>query len=118
MIYLATTDSSVATEKNQNLLAAVAYLGVFVTGIILLLLEKKNSFVRFHAMQSTIFFGGLAVISFALNYVPFFGSMLNFFAGLASFVALIVLAWRAFNGELYKLPYIGELAEKQLAKLG
>lgn len=42
-------------DSNQNLLGALAYLGGFVTGIIILLVEKKNKFVRFHAMQSILY---------------------------------------------------------------
>ena len=50
-----------AAENNPKLMGALAYLLGPITGILFLLMEKGNKFVRFHAMQSTILFGGLFV---------------------------------------------------------
>lgn len=98
------------TQGNDNILGAVAYLLGFVTGIVLLLVEKKSKFVRFHAIQSTIFFG----LMFVLGFIPLVGFLTTF----VSFVFWLVLMWKAFNGQMYKVPYIGDFAEKQLAKMG
>lgn len=106
------------TQGNDNMLGAVAYLLGFITGIVLLLVEKKSKYVRFHAMQSTILFGGLFVVNMALGFIPLLGWAVSALLSLAGFVLWIVLMWKAFNGELYKVPYVGELAEKQLAKMG
>jgi|SRR3989344_5454847 len=107
--------------KNEKLMGAIAYLGLFVTGIILLLVEKKNAYIRFHAMQSIILFGGLFLINIALGIVPVIGLIVALIISpllwLIGFILWIVLMWKAYNGEKYKLPYIGDLAEKQLAKL-
>ena len=107
--------------KNEKLMGAIAYLGLFVTGIILLLVEKKNAYIRFHAMQSTILFGGLFLINIALGIIPILGLIVALIISpllwLVGFILWIVLMWKAYNGEKYKLPYIGDLAEKQLAKL-
>lgn len=103
--------------NNDNVLGAVSYLLGFITGIVLLLVEKKSKFVRFHAMQSTILFGGLFIVNMALNFIPLLGLLLGFVIGIASFVLWIFLMWKAFQGEMYKVPYVGDLAEKQLAKL-
>lgn len=104
---------------NQNLMGALTYLLGFITGIIFLLVEKNNKFVRFHAMQSTIFFGGIFIINVVLSIIrlPVIGGMLSLVISLVSFVGWIVLMWKAFQGEMYKLPYIGNIAEEQLAKL-
>lgn len=102
---------------NENLMGAVAYLLGFVTGIVLLLVEKQNKFVRFHAMQSTIFFGGLFIVNIALGFIPILGWLTGFVVSLAAFILWLVLMWKAFQGEMYKLPYVGDLAEKQLAKM-
>ena len=107
-----------ATQGNENLMGAVAYLLGFITGIVLLLVEKNSKFVRFHAMQSTIFFGGLFVLNIALGFIPLLGWLVGFILSIAAFVMWILLMWKAFQGEMYKLPYVGELAEKQLAKMG
>lgn len=106
------------TQGNENILGAVAYLLGFVTGIVLLLVEKKSKFVRFHAMQSTILFGGLFVVNLALGFIPILGWLVGFLLSLAAFILWLVLMWKAFSGETYKVPVVGELAEKQLAKMG
>ena len=110
-------EKKTTTAQNQNMLGAVAYLLGFVTGIILLLVEKDNKFVRFHAMQSTIVFGGLFIANIVLGFIP----LLNILTGLVFFLVSVVL-WillmvKAYQGELYKLPYIGKIAEEQLVKM-
>ena len=105
-------------QGNENILGAVAYLLGFITGIVLLLVEKKSQFVRFHAMQSTILFGGLFVLNLGLGFIPLLGWLVGLVLSIAAFILWLVLMWKAFNGEMYKLPYVGELAEKQLAKMG
>jgi len=109
--------SSPTNSGNQNMMGAVAYLLGFVTGIILLLVEKENKFVRFHAMQSTMVFGGLFVVGMVLGYVPVVGLMLSFLIGPVELILWVILMWKAFSGETFKLPYVGEMAEKQLAKM-
>lgn len=105
------------TNSNQNVMGAVAYLLGFITGIILLLTEKNNKFVRFHAMQSTIVFGGLAIIHIALGFVPALGALVGSLLSIIGFVLWIVLMWKAYQGEMYKLPVIGDFAEQQLKKI-
>lgn len=107
--------------SNENLLAAVAYIGWWVTGIFFLLTERKNHFIRFHAMQSTIVFGAITLLYIAFGIVPIIGWILGLILSplivFISFILWLILIWKAFNGEKYKLPYFGELAEKQLPKL-
>lgn len=105
------------TAQNQNLMGAVAYLLGFITGIVLLIVEKENKFVRFHAMQSTIVFGGLFVISFVLGLVPVLGALVDSLLWIVGLILWIVLMYKAYQGELYKLPYIGKIADEQLSKL-
>ena|GEM_PF-1100830 len=106
------------TEENQNLLAALTYLLFFVTGIIFLVIEKKNDYIRFHAVQSIAVFGPLFVVLIILS--TFFGPLgwiLNFLVSILVFVLWIILMYKAFNGERYKIPYIGAWAEKQLKNI-
>ncbi|MFH0864360.1 MAG: DUF4870 domain-containing protein [Candidatus Gottesmanbacteria bacterium] len=105
-------------QSNENLIGALTYLLGFVTGIIFLLVEKNSKFVRFHAMQSTILFGGIFIANIALGFIPILGWLVGLLLSLLAFVLWIVLMWKAFQGEMYKLPYVGEIAEKQLAKMG
>ena len=106
-----------SAKGNENLMGAAAYLLGFITGIIFLLLEKESKYVRFHAMQSLILFGGVFVVNLALGFVPIIGWVAGLVLSLGSFVLWIVCMWKAFQGEMYKVPYVGELAEKQLAKM-
>lgn len=105
------------TKSNENLMGAAAYLLGFITGIIFLLVEKQSKFVRFHAMQSTILFGGVFVINIALGFIPILGWLVGLLLSFATFVLWIVCMWKAFQGEMYKVPFVGDIAEKQLAKM-
>jgi len=102
----------------QNNAAGLAYLGWWITGLIFFLVEKQNRFIRFHAMQSILFFGGLTVLEIALNivnglvYVPFLGFCLYGLIGLVWFVGWIVLMINGFQGKYFKLPVIGDIAER------
>ncbi|MCX8009330.1 MAG: hypothetical protein N3A54_06590 [Patescibacteria group bacterium] len=102
---------------NEHIMATVSYLLFFITGIIFLILEKESKFVRFHAMQSTILFGGIFIIILGLSFIPILGWFVMLLLIFAAFVLWIVLMWKAFQGEMYKLPWIGDLAEQQLKKL-
>ncbi len=104
-------------KGNENLMGAVSYLLGFVTGIIMLLVEKQSRFVRFHAMQSTMLFGGLFVVNIALGFIPILGWLVGLILSFVAFILWIILMWKAFQGEMYKVPYVGEMAEKQLAKM-
>lgn len=105
------------TKGNENLMGAASYLLGFLTGIIFLLVEKQSKFVRFHAMQSTMLFGGIFVANFALGFIPILGWIVGLLLTFTAFILWIVLMWKAFQGEMYKVPKIGDMAEKQLAKM-
>ena len=107
----------IVAQRNESLMGAVAYLFGFITGIALLLIEKKSKFVRFHAMQSTILFGGLFIVNIALGFIPILGWALGILLSLAGFILWVVLIIKSFCGKMYKVTYVGNLAEKQLAKM-
>ena len=108
-------------SSDEKMKGAVAYLLGPITGIILILLEKKNDYIRFHAMQSTLLFGAIFLLNVVLGIIPVLGWIIALVISplvvLVSFVLWVVLLWKAFSGERYKLPYFGNLAEKQLAKM-
>lgn len=103
--------------SNQNVLGAIAYLFGFISGIILLIVEKNNKYVRFHAMQSTIVFLGIFVVSFVVEYIPLLNVIVSPLLWIVSLILWILLMVKAFQGETYKLPYVGKIAEDQLAKM-
>jgi len=102
--------------ENQNVKGALAYLLGPFTGVFFLLTEKKNSFIRFHAMQSLVLFGALFILHIILTF-SLIGLILIPFLIIAEFVLWIMLMWKAFNGEEFTLPIVGELAKKQLVKM-
>lgn len=105
------------TKANENLMAAASYLLWWITGIIFLLVEKESKFVRFHAMQSVIMFGGLHILLFVFGFIPILGWLAGLLLVFIGFIMWIVLMWKAFQGEMYKVPYLGSIAEKQLEKM-
>jgi len=97
-----------------HVIAAVAYLGGVITGIVVLSFEKEDRFVRFHAMQSTVTFLIVLVAHLVLTGLPVVGKALYFPFVLGVAALWVFLMVQAFNGHLYKLPYIGDFAERQL----
>jgi uncharacterized membrane protein len=103
-----------STGMNQNVAGMLCYLAGWITGLIFFLIEKDNKFVRFHAMQSIITFGGLTMLFLFLGFIPFIGWMLFPVLGIAQVVLWILLMVKAYQGEQFKLPIIGDLAEKNV----
>jgi len=106
---MATGDSTAALEP--NIAGLLCYLGGWITGIVFLVVEQKNKFVRFHALQSIITFGALTVASALLRWIPFVGGFFNAVIGILAFILWILLMVKAYQGELYKIPVAGRVAE-------
>ena len=102
---------------DENIEGLLAYLLGFVSGIILLLVEKESDFVRFHAMQSTIIFLPLWIAIKIFSYIPLLGWIIADLLGLISLVVWIVGMVKAYQGERYKFPIAGDLAEQWLGKV-
>ncbi len=106
--------TTTALGIDENVEGLLCYLLGFITGILFLILEKDNRFVRFHAMQSTATFVILLVVSVVLGIIPFIGWVLSSLIGLIALVLWLLLMYKAFKGEKYKLPTVGDFAEKQV----
>jgi uncharacterized membrane protein len=100
------------TGLDEHLAAALTYVLGFITGAFFLLIEKDSDYVRFHARQSVITFAAVLVLDLLLWSLPLVGWLLIplFTVGVA--VLWVWLMVKALNGRRYKLPYIGELAER------
>jgi uncharacterized membrane protein len=94
----------------------LCYLFGWVTGLIFFLLERESRFVRFHAMQSILFFGILSVLEWVFSYVPFFGAI-GGALGLVTFIGWIFLMVKASRGQYYKLPLFGDLADRLIDQI-
>ena len=105
---LGTTDTGI----KPNVAGLLAYLLGFVTGLIFILIEKGNKFVRFHAMQSIVVFGGIFIVQWFVSFVPGVGAIVSGLLSILAVVLWVVLMVKAYQGERYKLPWVGEIAEK------
>lgn len=110
-----------AVKPPTNPVAALAYLGFFVTGIIFLYVEPYNhdDFIRFHARQSI----GFTVAWFAVYVVlaVFIAVMPRPIAGILMFVEglidiafavfWVILMYKAYNGERYRIPELADIID-------
>jgi len=119
----------------ENIASVLCYVLVWLTGIIFYFLEKENKTVRFHALQSILTFLPLTIITYALGWIgaPSVAYGGYGYYGLPNYSvnpgipALIYLSWaidvimailwliliiKAYKGEKFKLPIVGDIAEK------
>ncbi len=108
--------SKTALGIDENIEGLLCYILTFITGIVFLVLEKENKFVRFHAMQSIATFLPLFVISFVIGFIPFIGWVISSLIVLVEVILWLLLMFKAYQGEMYKLPIAGDFAEKQIGK--
>jgi uncharacterized membrane protein len=120
-----------STDLPPNIAAAIACIPL-IGGIIFYLLEKRNSFVRFYAMQSIIFGGAWflfniasAVVHAVVGAIPGVGPILVFLwaviaalVHLAFLVVFIIAVVKAFTGVRWDIPYVGPMARKQVGGSG
>ncbi len=92
-----------STGLEENVAGFFCYLLGFVTGIIFMVVEKKSSFVKFHARQSTITF----LIILALSWIPVIG----FLFWILGVILWLLLMIKALQGKRYSLPIVGKLVE-------
>lgn len=116
-----TVESS--TGLDPRTASALAYLAGPFSGALILWVERTNAFVRFHAWQSVVGLGGLALAVLAAYVIA--GMMIFVSASavivmfaVASVIGVVLLIvwllclWKAISGERWKLPLAGEYAER------
>ncbi len=109
---------------DENVAGALCYVLGFVTGIIFLVMEKDNKFVRFHALQSTVTFLPLMAIGWIISSIVFWSLSTLWLIGMVSSLLFLieailwlVLMMKAFQGEMFKLPIVGDVVENMLNNL-
>ena len=120
--------SKTYTGIEANVAGLFAYVVCWITGLIFFLIEKDNKFVRFHALQSIIVFGAFTVLSVIISTLfslfmmlhlgflfPIF-TLLSTLIWLTAFIIWIILMIKAYQGEKFKLPVAGDIAEKAIEK--
>src|SRR3984885_11592119 len=119
--------TGMAEGMSENVAGLLCYSLGWVTGLIFFLIDKRP-FVRFHAAQSMVVFGGLQIIQIVLGRI-FIASMYNggvmnlsmgsgllSLLGLLAFVLWILLMIKAYQGERFKVPVAGDFAENIAGK--
>jgi len=112
----ATPEAESSTGLSANVAGLLCYVAGWITGIVFIVLEKKSVFVKFHAWQSIMTFGVLTVANLILRWIPFVGWVLSILIGILMFVLWIILIIQAGSGKMWKVPWAGDWAEKQISK--
>jgi uncharacterized membrane protein len=105
-----------STGLSANVAGLLCYVLGWVTGIIFIVLEKKSTFVRFHAWQSIMTFGVLTVAQLIFGWIPFAGWIISILIGILMFVLWLILMIQAGTGKMWKVPGAGDWAERQASK--
>jgi uncharacterized membrane protein len=115
-----------STGMQANVAALASYVLGWITGLIFFFVEKDNKFIRFHALQSIVVFGSISALWFILSILSQFFLMLHVYfifkfltltlnlLGLISLIVWILLMVKAYQGEKFKLPIVGDITEKML----
>lgn len=103
------TPAPTAGKSDDNLIAAISYL--WILSIIILLVKKDSDYVRFHAKQGVVLFGFSVALSI-LGFIIVLLLPIIWLLDLVIFVAVIVGFIQAIQGKRYKMPVVGDLAEK------
>ena len=117
---------------DENVASALCYVLIWLTGIIFFFIEKDNKTIRFHALQSILTFIPLTIIGWILvgplgitwtNTGSVYGYNFGiptlspfYYVGLVvyliMFILWLILMIKAYQGQKFKLPFVGDIAEK------
>jgi len=99
---------------NENAASLLSYALFFFSGVIVLIMEKENKTVRFHALQSILWFMVLSISSTVAGWLPLIGRPLGSLIWLVTVVSWAFLMYSAYMGKRFKIPMIGDVAEAQI----
>ena len=106
--------SKTSIGLEENIVGLLCYLLGWITGIIFLIIEKENRFVRFHAIHSIATFLPLLIISLVFVLTPFIGIVISWFCSLLGLILWIILMIKAYQGDMYELPIVGKFAKEKV----
>ena len=105
-----------STGLEENVAGLLCYVLGWVSGLVFVLLEQENKFVRFHAMQSIYVFGTITVASIIIGWIPIIGNVIAGLIWLLGFVLWIVLMIKAYQGTEFKVKWAGDFAERRVSR--
>ena len=109
-------------DLDEKIAGLLCYALGFCSGIFFYVMEHENKFVRFHALQSTVWFLLLTVVGWILSLLggfPILGVLFSFLGGLTGllcFVSWIYLMYMAYKGAEFKIPVLGDAVSNQVNK--
>ena len=113
------------TGMTENVAGLLCYVLGWVTGLIFFLVDKRP-YVRFHAAQSIVVFGGLQIIQIILGFgfgflfggvgAFSFGYLLFRLISLLSLVLWILLMVKAYQGHRFRVPVAADIADRLFGK--
>jgi uncharacterized membrane protein len=126
-----TAPAKSSTGLDENVAALLSYVVGWISGLVFFLIEKDSRLVRFHAMQSILLNVAALVlgVAFAIlagistGVIAYFSAGLGFLVwilmvlvgsviGLILVIAAIICIVKAYQGQYFKLPVVGNFAEK------
>jgi len=121
---MAETPQSQGSGLAPNIASMLCYICAPLTSIIFILIEKENKDVRFHAWQGTVFgVGGFALFVAIKILAKILGAVANVLGGimnmlipllcLVAFVLWVICLVKAYQGERWKIPYVGDFAAQK-----
>ena len=108
---------SSSLDMEENVASLLCYLFLWLGALIILLLEKKNATVRFHAVQSILLSIVWFVLGVILPFIPFLGWMLLPVLSLGGLALWIILMIKAYQGEPFSLPILTDKAKELTEKI-
>ncbi len=113
-------DQGAIPDRDSRAQATLAYALAGFSGILLLVLRREDRFVQFHSLQSigaTVVAFLLAAVLWLFSFFPLLGFLYAILFRVLQgglFLLWVFLLWQAWNGRWYRLPRIGEWAERQI----
>lgn len=111
------TKKTTSSANDERVKAAASYFLGPITGVFFLVTEKDNSFIRFHAMQSTILLGALFILQAIFAQFLALAMSLGGILGLVTLVVWLFSMYQAYQGIRFKYPVVGDFAEEHLKKM-
>ena len=123
-------------SRHARRLASLSYLLGWASGLCILLVIRENRFIRFHSLQSTLFFAGsqfilltilvlmaltappahTAVSNFPLDMLETGLALLFLVVGLLTLLIWVVGMVQAWQGKSFQVPFVGPLSKSIIAK--
>lgn len=93
-------------EADEKFFAALGYFAFLF--VVPLIVKPKSAYCKFHARQSMVMFLGAIIVLIILGLIPWFGSLLT----LAIFALYVLAIYKAYNGEMWAIPFVSQFAGK------